>query len=232
MHKPCRLLVFAALILVSASLARAGELKLSMANGKVTIIATDVPVRQILSEWARVGRTTIVNGDKIMGPSVTLQIVDRPEREALEILLKTAAGYVAAPRPVSIADASMFDRIMILPTSRPPAFSASAPPPSTPQFNRPMAQPTPDDDDQPVVEVPPMVPPQGPPGAGFPGQNGPGQNAPGMPAQPITSPRPGQLPAPTPTQPNPYGSPTLPPGVRPPGVGGPGGPGGPGIPNP
>jgi hypothetical protein len=230
MKNLCRLLVIAALIGVSASAASAGDLKLSIANGKVTLIAQDVPVRQILSEWARLGRTTIINGDKIMGPTVTLQIVDRPEREALEILLKSAAGYVAAPRPVSIADASMFDRIMILPTSRPPAFSASAPPP--PQFNRPMPQPAPDDDDQPVVEVPPMVPPQVPPGMNYPGQNIP-QAVPGQPTQqPTTAPRPGMLPPP-PQQPTPYGTPTLPPGVTPmrpggPGGGGPGGPGGPG----
>src|SRR5262245_32181891 len=186
MNKPCRLLVFEALILVSASLASADELKLSISNGRVTIIATDVPVRQILSEWARVGRTTIINGDKLMGPSVSLQIVDRPEREALEILLKTAAGYVAAPRAVSIADASTFDRIMILPTSRRPTVSASARPP-TPQFTRPMPQPAPDEDDQPVFEVPPMAPPQGPPGALIPGQNPPGQNVPGQPTQPMTA---------------------------------------------
>jgi hypothetical protein len=223
MNTLCRTVVFAAVFGVSASVANAGDLKLTIANGRVTIIAEDVPVRQILAEWARVGRTTIVNGEKVQGPTVTLQLVNQPEREALEILLKTAAGYVAAPRQVALADASLYDRIMILPTSRPPAYSASAPPP--PQFSRPMPQPAPDNDDQPVVEVPPMTPPQMPPGMNYPGQNVPGQNAvPGQqPQPPLTSPRPGMLPATPGVQPpNPYGTPTLPPGVRPPGPGGPG----------
>jgi hypothetical protein len=229
------LFAFAAVFGVSASVANAGDLKLSIANGRVTLIAQDVPVRQILAEWARIGRTTIVNGEKVPGPSVTLQLVDQPERDALEILLKTAAGYVAAPRQVALADASVYDRIMILPTSRAPAYSASAPPP--PQFSRPMPQPAPDEDDQPVVEVPPMTPPQVPPGMNYPAQNVPGQNVPGQNVpgqqpqqQPLTAPRPGMLPSTPGVQPpNPYGTPTLPPGVRPPGPGGPGrGPGGPG----
>jgi hypothetical protein len=247
-----RLVIFTVVCGLSASAAAAGDLKLSIANGRVTLMAQDVPVRQILAEWARVGKTTIINADKIVGPSVTLQLVDQPEREALEILLRTGqspvAGYVAAPRSVVALDASQYDRIMILPTSRPPAFTASAPPP--PQFSRP-PQPV-NDDDQPVGDIAPMVPPQAPPGITYPGQNVPGQNvppqqmqpqnvpgqpqmAPGQPPQPsqqpTTAPRPGMLPTVPGVQPtNPYGTPTapLPPGVRPPGPGGPGG--GPGNP--
>ena len=48
--------------------ASAGELKLTMQNGRVTIIADNVPLRQILQEWARVGQTKIVNADKMSGP--------------------------------------------------------------------------------------------------------------------------------------------------------------------
>ena len=44
-----------------------------------------MPLRQILEEWARLGQTTIVNGDKLTGPPMTLQLVDRPEREVLDI---------------------------------------------------------------------------------------------------------------------------------------------------
>ena len=39
-----------------------------MQNGRVTLIADNVPLRQILPEWARVGQTKIVNGDKLSGP--------------------------------------------------------------------------------------------------------------------------------------------------------------------
>lgn len=214
-------MAMAALVLGSASAAGAGELKLSIANGRVTLLAQDVPVRQILAEWTRVGGTTILNGEKLVGPPLTLQLIDRPEREVLEVLLRSAAGYLASPRPVSVTTASVFDRIMIMPTSRPPAFSGAVAPPA---FNRGMVQPQPQpqpDEDEPVEPVPvPLTPPQGPPGSQMPGQfpMQPGQ----QPQQPLTSPRPGML-QPTPgVQPNPN-FPNLPPGVRPPGGGGPGG---------
>jgi hypothetical protein len=177
-------------------------------------VAEDVSVRQILAEWARIGRTTIVNGEKLTGPTVTLQLVDRPEREVLEVLLRSAAGYLASQRSVGLAAGSVFDRIMILPTSRPPAFSGVSAPPA---FNRAMPQPQPQPDEDDPVEPVPLAPPQGPPGSNIPNQPPqPGQ----QPAQPLTSPRPGMLPqTPGVQPPNPFGTP----GVRP---GGPGGPGG------
>src|SRR6185436_20932256 len=98
MTKLFRFMIMAAVAVGTASVATAGELKLSIANGRVTLTAQDVQVRQILAEWTRVGGTTIVGGDKLIGQTVTLQLVDQPEREALEILLKSAAGYVASQR--------------------------------------------------------------------------------------------------------------------------------------
>jgi hypothetical protein len=210
--------------------AAAGELKLTLADGRATLIAQDVPLRQILAEWARIGKTNIVNGEKLVGPPVTLQLVDRPEREVLEVLLRSASGYIASQRAVSLAGASVFESVMILPTSRGPIGVATSAPPS--QFPRPgMPQPQPMpmpvvEDDEPVeapVNQPPGNMPVLPPGMFQP----PGQ---GQPQQPVlTAPRPGQLPLPKEGQPNPYGMP-LPPGVRPPGApGGPPGPGGPGA---
>jgi hypothetical protein len=220
MTKLFRFMMMAAVAIGSASVASAGELKLSIANGRVTLVAQDVPVRQILAEWSRVGGTTFVGGEKLITPNVTLQLTDQPEREALEILLRSAAGYVASQRAQIVATASVFDRIMILPTSRPPAFSASAPPPS---FSRPMPQPQPDDDEP--VEPVPLAPPQGPPGSNI-------QQQPGMPGQqPQTLTKPGMLPAAPGVPPNPYGAPPGAP-APPPNPngrgGGPGGPGGPG----
>src|SRR6476646_8575913 len=107
--------VLTALAAGSASLATAGDLTLTLANGRATLIAQDVPLRQILDEWARVGKTMIVNGDKLTGPPLTLQLVDRPEREVLDLLLRSASGYIAAQRQVSIAGASVFEKVMILP---------------------------------------------------------------------------------------------------------------------
>jgi hypothetical protein len=236
MHQLFRCLLLTAVVTASASAAAAGELKLTLANGRATLIAQDVPLRQILDEWARVGQTTIVNGDKLTGPPLTLQLVDRPEREVLDLILRSASGYIAAQRPIHLAAASQFDKVMILPVSRGPVGVVSAPPnrfrqpPPQPQ-PMPMPMPMVEDDDNPVEQpqiMPPGVGPQNGP-TQFPFQPQPAQPAPN------TAPRPGILPAPPPGQPNPYGPPpgapgsTVPPPFGRPGVPGtPGNPGGPG----
>jgi hypothetical protein len=219
----------AAFLLMAMPLAAdAGELKLTLNNGRATVIATDVPVSQILAEWARVGKTTIVNSDKLTGPPVTLTLQDVPEREALAVLLRSASGYIVGARQDVMADASAFDRILIMPTSRPPAASAvnNAPAPRPfPARPAPQAiEPDVDDEDPPVGPVmgpqgqqPQPNMPQMQPGP----QNQPGQTQPVPGAAPMTAPRPGMPTALPPGTPSPY--PTLPPGVRPPGGGGGGG---------
>lgn len=228
MQKLFRCVVFAACA-ASATTAFAGELTLSIANGRATLIATDVPVRQILAEWARIGQTKVVNGDRLVGPNLTLQLIDRPEREVLDVVLRTAAGYVAAPRSEAVTTLSVYDRILILPTSQAPAFNPASVAASTPTFQRPpMPVPMPEDDpaDHPNAPMPMPMPVQGgvqgAPGMPMPQGVGPQmQPAPGMPqAQPQTLPRPGMLPQPPPGMPNPYGpnpnpNPNMPPVGRP-----------------
>ena len=246
MHKLFRLTLATLLFSGVASLASAGDLKLTIANGRVTLIAQDVPLRQILDEWARIGKTTIVNGDKLNGPPMTLQLVDRPEREVLDLLLRTASGYIAAPRTASVEGASVFERVMILPVSRGPVGVTASAPPTPFNNNRPamnMAMPPQPDDDNPEpqqqVMPPGMIVPNG-------AVQNPGQVLPPGQQPPITAPRPGMLPAPPAGQPNPYAQPTVPgaqpqpqptvPGIQAPVPGAvpptfvrpPGGPGGPG----
>lgn len=109
--------------------ASAQSLKMSFSEGKVSLDATQVPVRTILAEWAKLGGTKVVNGDKVAGAPVTLKLVDMPEYQALEIILRNVAGYMAAPRPtaLSASAASVFDRILVMPTSAAPASAAAAP---------------------------------------------------------------------------------------------------------
>jgi hypothetical protein len=106
--------------------AQASSLQLTMKDGRVTIVARDVPLRDLLEEWSRVGQTRIVNVDKLAGPRLTLQLVNTTERDALDILLRSAAGYIAAPRPADRPGTSAYDRITILASSRPPAVTVSA----------------------------------------------------------------------------------------------------------
>jgi hypothetical protein len=191
--------------------ATAGELKVAMNGGLVTIIADDVPLSSVLAEWARIGQTKVINGEQIF-TRVTFHIVDTPERKALDIVLRSVAGYMAAERTVAGAGASAFDSIMILPTSRPPANSGpimNAPA----MFNtRPFAPPVPEVDDDPPGAMPPGMNPQNVP------QTVPGMGPqPQQPQGPLTSPRPGPLPT-SPQQPVPFGAPPVPP--KPPGGGG------------
>jgi len=93
------------------------DVLLSLQNGRVTIVAKDATVRQILTEWARVGQTKIVNVERIPGTPLTIELRDVPEQQALKILLRSISGYMAAPRTtMAAANESVFDRIIVMPT--------------------------------------------------------------------------------------------------------------------
>src|SRR5262245_47303163 len=112
-------------LLAVATSARA-EVKLTIQDGRVSLAATNATVRQILEEWARVGQTRIINAERVTGAPMTLQLDNMPEAEALAIVLRSVSGYLTAPRPTPLPQASYFDRILVMPTSVPRA--ASAPP--------------------------------------------------------------------------------------------------------
>ncbi len=134
-----RALTVAAVLLGWALPLRAQQpVTLQFNDGQVTLRAQNAPVRTILAEWARLGGSTIVNGDRVAGPSVTLELAGVPERQALEIVLRGVAGYMLAPRQAGSTGASAFDRILILPTSvaprnPPPASGAATPRPVVPR---------------------------------------------------------------------------------------------------
>ena len=50
------------------------EVQLIIRNGQVSLVAKDATVRQILTEWARVGQTKIVNVERIPGGPITLEL--------------------------------------------------------------------------------------------------------------------------------------------------------------
>jgi hypothetical protein len=243
------LLLAVALSVVAAWPAAAQNLKVEFHDGRVSVDATSVPVRTILTEWGKIGGTKIVGADRISGAPITVKLINVTEAQALETILRSVAGYMAAPRNAG-AGASTYDRIMVMATSVPPPVANNARPGQQPStaFNGTQRFVPPRqraEQAEPPEEDEPDENPPNPPVFTFPqqGQNGvvnqPGQFqtgptngvviAPGaMPnvAQPGTTPQPpvgvsqpGMMVQP-PTGPT-GASPTLTPGmIRPPGSGG------------
>lgn len=127
------------------------SVNLTFNNGRVTLSARNMPVRAILAEWARLGGATVVNGDRVGGAPVTLELRDVPESVAIDVLLRGVAGYMIAPRPVGSRAASAFDRILILASSTAPANVA----PATSAPARPGVPRPPFPRPQPINEAPP-----------------------------------------------------------------------------
>jgi hypothetical protein len=136
--------VFVCVGLVLGARAASAEVQLTMSAGRVSLSAKNATVGQILAEWARIGQTKIVNAERVPGGPMTLELTNVPEVEALEILLRSAGGYVLAPRQAGAANASRYDRILILPqssvSSAPRVATVGPPPPPQP---RPFAPPQP-----------------------------------------------------------------------------------------
>jgi hypothetical protein len=168
MNKMKVLAVGAVALLLTGSSAFA-EVQLSIQNGRVSLVAKDATVRQILTEWARVGQTKILNVERIPGGPLTLELTDVPEQEALDVLLRSISGYMAAPRAMASANLSRFDRIVVMPTTAPPRSAAASTPAPTfaqPQFQPPQFQAPPapeeDADDERPAPNGPVPNPRGP----------------------------------------------------------------------
>ena len=125
-----RFLLAAALAIGVATPSAAQGVKLTFHDGLVSVDANSVPVRAILTEWGKVGGTTVVGADRIAGPPLTIKLVDVSEAKALETILRSVAGYMAAPRKTGVG-ASRYDRILVMATSSAPPAVATAARPTT-----------------------------------------------------------------------------------------------------
>ena len=227
-----RLAASAAVVIAIASPSLAGQVRLEIRDGLVTLDAKDASVREILAEWARVGRTRIVNGERAPGSLLTLQLTDVPEKKALDIVLRASAGYIAAPRVAAAEPGSQYDRIVVMAVPRPaagPAGSPAIPAPPSPgdrgmmgdrgmpdrNFYPPQPGVMVDDQDQPVVQ--PQQPMQPTPGSAA--QPGMPTATPQQPSQPGgMPPQGGAVPPPGGVMPQPQGGMVSPPGAQQPGV--------------
>jgi hypothetical protein len=163
--KACLVLALSAALSVSAVDSASADVQLSIQEGRVTLKATDATVREILAAWARVGQTRIVNAERVGGGPANLEFQGIPEEQALEIILRSVSGYLAAPRTNAVEGASRYDRIFVMPTSTPPRTTATTPPPVFPRPTfTPPPQPAPafDDDDEDDQTPDPTQPQRGP----------------------------------------------------------------------
>lgn len=179
-------------------------LSLSFDDGRVSIAATDQPLRRILTEWARLGGTRIVGLEKLGGTLVTIELDGVPERDALEILLRSVAGYIVAPHAGAVtASRSHVDRLVLLPTS---VASAAPPPPPRPTFAPPPVPRAPQTVPDPIqLANPDTDGPAGQPGPLFvqPEEPATGPAGPPMPVMPGAPGEPPQQPEAEPVAPTP-----------------------------
>lgn len=140
-----------------AQTASARALELSFDNGLVTLVARGVTVPEIMGEWSRKGGSRIVNAEKLVGGPVNYEFHNVPETIVLQSVLRSAAGYIAAPRrPGGPDGASKLEQVMILATSRPSANAVitmpnlPTPPPQV------QMQGSPDDDIPPATSQQPQ----------------------------------------------------------------------------
>jgi len=133
----------------------AAGLKLTIRDGRVSLDAQDVTIRQILEEWARVGKTKIVNVEQVSSAPVTMKFDNLPESQALDIVLRALPGYWAMPRAVPMADGSVYGSISLMTTTTTAAAGPVTPP-------RPQGQPFYQDAPANVTQLRPAPPPLNP----------------------------------------------------------------------
>jgi len=126
---------------VTASNATAAPgVQLSIRDGRVWLTADGATAAEILTEWARVGQTAIANGERVPSGPLTLQLDGVPEANALEIVLRSAGGFVAVDREQSAQLASpslsRYARVVVVQASAGP-MPAAAPAPVFSAFPTP-----------------------------------------------------------------------------------------------
>jgi hypothetical protein len=162
-------------------------------QGNITLIAQGVTLQDIFVEWTRLGGCYFPNADRLpRAMLVPLRFENVPELKVLDSLLRSAAGFMIAPRTTRTVGASAFEIVQILPTTTASASGAYPP------INLPPPMPTagsPDD------EIPPVTPVNQPQRGADPTANRPAPPSVGVPAssvfvpiQPVPSnqPAPGQ----------------------------------------
>ena len=103
-------------LLVAVPPAAADDLQVAIEGGRVTLVADGARLGDVLMAWEQAGQMRFVDAEALRGESVTLHMDDVDEAEALRVLLRPAAGYIAARRAAGSGGASRYDRVKVLAT--------------------------------------------------------------------------------------------------------------------
>ena len=163
-----RLLLLAGLaICASAMPLYATPVELTVHDGRLSLVAVNATPAEIFDAWSRAGDVRVVNAERMPAAPLTITLEDVPEEQALDTLLRPVTGYLARRRTEPTATASIFDRIVIVPTAAAarPAAAPGAPTPSAPPFS-PAAPPLSRAPQPPAPFAPPPPPAAPPPPTG------------------------------------------------------------------
>lgn len=138
---PAALVIGLFALATSPVLSAPNDVVVTIRDGRASVTARNATVTEVLEAWSRAGGTTIVNGEQLNNARLTLQLVDVPEEQALDVILRPASGYIARTRSIVLADASRFDRVVILARSVAPQPALPVPPPPSGAL-RPMPSPS------------------------------------------------------------------------------------------
>lgn len=166
-----RTTIFAVALAVIAAIPAAAQQPVKVSfeeGGRVTVEATGATVRSILNEWSKNGGTKVLGIEKVSGAPMTVKLVNVSEAQALETILRSVAGYMAAPRHGSTGP-SVYDRILIMATTSAPAPAANRPTPAnnnafngTQRFIPPNQRNRAEQQEQEEADEPDENPPNGP----------------------------------------------------------------------
>jgi hypothetical protein len=110
----------AVLVLLSGVFAygQATTVRVAFDNGLVTLTASDALVTDVLAEWARVGGTVISGAERLPASRITVNLANVPERDAMDAVLGSTAGYISAMRNDAPAGASSLRKLQLVLSSK------------------------------------------------------------------------------------------------------------------
>jgi len=128
-----RLCALAVMFWPAGTAAQESHVSVSVGEQGVTLEAVNATLRDVLAEWARVGGFRLLDYDTLDARTVTVQLANVPEREALNILLRDIGGYVLGARRAGDSGRSQFGSLLVVSgNARSPRQGALAPLPPPP----------------------------------------------------------------------------------------------------